>query len=54
MALILARISPVTSSGSTRKTSEAISLWKSRPERKASIKPSSPLAWAIRRISIWE
>ena len=54
MALILARISPVTSPGSTRKTSDAISLWKSRPVENASISPASPLACAMIRISICE
>ena len=54
MALILARISAVTSSGATENTVAAISAWKSLPERKASIRLSSPLRCAMMRISICE
>ena len=53
-ALALRRISWVTCSGSTPNTWAAVTVWKSRPERKASIIFSSPAMWARSRSSIWE
>ena len=49
-----ALLSGLTDPGSTPKTVAAISAWKSRPDLNASMRRSSPLSWAINRISICE
>jgi hypothetical protein len=51
--LIRLRISPVISPGSVANTRAAITVWKSMPERKASIRPWSSDRCAMIRISIW-
>ena len=53
MALILERISGVTSAGGTPKTREPTKRCRSSPDLKAAISPSSPDRCAMIRISIW-